>query len=204
MTADETPEGLIRQARAGDGTALGCLLVRYSEYLTLLARLQIGRRLQGKADASDLAQDVCLEATKHFTGFRGTSEGEFVSWLRQILAARLANLLRHYLGTKGRDPRLERELAHELDQSSRLLDAGLVAPNSSPSQQAAHREQAVLLADALAKLPGDYREAIVLRNLEGLPFADVAARMGRSVDSVQKLWLRGLARLRHALEGVLE
>ena len=46
MPADDTPEGLLRQARAGDGAALGCLLVRYSEYLTLLARLQIGRRLQ--------------------------------------------------------------------------------------------------------------------------------------------------------------
>jgi RNA polymerase sigma-70 factor (ECF subfamily) len=62
------------------------------------------------------------------------------------------------------------------------------------------REQRVILADALAKLPDEYREAVVLRFLEGLSFAEVAARMGRSVDSVRKLWTRGLAQLRLAAE----
>ncbi len=115
------------------------------------------------------------------------------------MAASLANLLRRYLGTQGRDVRLERELAVHLDQSSRLLDRGLVAPISSPSQQASRREQVVLLADALERLPEDYREVIVLRHLEGLPFAEVSRRMGRSLDSVEKLWVRGLARLRQVM-----
>jgi RNA polymerase sigma-70 factor (ECF subfamily) len=53
-----------------------------------------------------------------------------------------------------------------------------------------------LLADALQQLPPDYREAIILRHLEGLTFPGVARRMNRSQDSVEKLWLRGLARLR--------
>jgi len=57
------------------------------------------------------------------------------------------------------------------------------------------------LADALAKLPADYAELIVLRHLQGLPFAEVARRMGRSVDSVEKLWIRALARLRRLLGG---
>ena len=56
-----------------------------------------------------------------------------------------------------------------------------------------------MLADALARLPEDYREVIVLRHLQGLPFAEVAHRMERSVDSVEKLWIRALARLRHLL-----
>jgi RNA polymerase sigma-70 factor (ECF subfamily) len=58
------------------------------------------------------------------------------------------------------------------------------------------REQAVLLADALEALPVDYREVIILRQLEELPFPEVARRMGRSVDSVKNLWVRSLARLR--------
>jgi RNA polymerase sigma-70 factor (ECF subfamily) len=58
------------------------------------------------------------------------------------------------------------------------------------------REQGVLLAEALARLPEDYREIVMLRHLEDLPFAEVAVRMNRSVDSVQKLWVRALARLR--------
>ena len=54
----------------------------------------------------------------------------------------------------------------------------------------------MLLADALERLPADCREVIVLRHLEGLPFAEVARRMGRTLDVVKKLWPRALARLR--------
>jgi RNA polymerase sigma-70 factor (ECF subfamily) len=194
-----TPEDLLCQARSGKGCALGQLLELYGSYLSLLARLHIGRRLQSKVDAADLVQETFLEAHRHFAQFRGTSEGEFVRWLRQILAANLANLVRRYLGTQGRDVRLERELAVELEQSSRLLDQGLLAGHSSPSNQAARREQAVLLADALETLPEDYREVLILRHLEGLTFPAVARRMGRSVDSVEKLWLRALTQLRRAL-----
>jgi RNA polymerase sigma-70 factor (ECF subfamily) len=197
--AETQPQRLLGLARAGDVQALGQLLELYTRYLALLARLQIGRHLQGKADACDLVQDTFLEAHRHFSRFRGTTEAEFVAWLRQILAGRLGLLLRRYLGTKGRDVRLERELVAVLDHSSRALDGALVAPQSSPSQQAVRREQGVLLADALDRLSEDYREVIVLRHLEGLPFAEVARRLGRTEDSVQKLWLRALARLRRTL-----
>src|SRR5207253_1418965 len=89
--------------------------------------------------------------------------------------------------------------ADEMDDSSRALGAALPAPPSSASARAARREQAVLLADAIKSLPADYGEVIILRHLEGLPLADVAARMGRSSDSVKKLWVRGIARLRKIL-----
>jgi RNA polymerase sigma-70 factor (ECF subfamily) len=190
------PEQMIQEARAGTGTVLGPLLDQYRNYLRLLARLEIGRRLQGKIDASDLVQETFLEAHRHFARFQGTSEPQLVSWLRQILAAKVANLLRRYLGTQGRDVRLEQELAGELDNSSRMFGEKLAASLSSPSQQAVRREQTVLLANALARLPEDYREVIVLRHLEDQTFPEIARKMGRTVDSVQKLWLRGLARLR--------
>jgi RNA polymerase sigma-70 factor (ECF subfamily) len=75
----------------------------------------------------------------------------------------------------------------------------LVAPLSSPSQQAARREQAVLLAEALGRLPDDYREVLILRHLEGLSFPELARRLDRSLDSVKNLWTRALARLRDLL-----
>src|SRR5262249_30632567 len=151
----------------------------------------------------DLVQDAFLEAHRYFARFRGTTEAEFVRWLRQILVTRLADLMRRYYGTRGRDVRLERDLALEVDQSSRLLDRSLVAPQSSPSQQAARREQAVLLADALERLPDDYREVLILHHLEECTFPEVARRMGRTVDSVEKLWARALARLRRSLRGAV-
>jgi RNA polymerase sigma-70 factor, ECF subfamily len=190
---------LLRLARAGESPALGKLLEMYRGYLTLLARLQINRRLRGKADAADLVQETFLEAHRDFAQFRGTTEAELVAWLRQILVSNLANLLRRYYGTQRRDVRLERDLAIELDQSSRLLDQGLMAPSASPSKQAARREQAVLLAAALEQLPEDYREVLMLRHLDELTFPEVAERMGRTLDSVEKLWARGLARLRRTL-----
>jgi RNA polymerase sigma-70 factor (ECF subfamily) len=190
---------LLRLAQEGNRTALGQLLELYRGYLSLLAHLQIRRRLQGKVDSGDVVQETFLKANRDFEQFRGQSEGELVSWLRAILATSIAQLVRHYCGTKGRDVRLERELVHELDQSSRALDGGLVASQSSPSQQASRREQAVLLADALERLPEDYRGVVILRHLEQLSFPEVAQRMGRTVDSVEKLWIRALGRLRREL-----
>src|SRR5262249_13986615 len=156
------------------------------------ARVQIGRRLRGKAGGSDVVQDAFLGAHRDFGQFRGETEREFLAWLRQVLASALANFIRHYQGTKRRDVRMERQLAAELEQSSMALDRALVAANSGPARQAEKREQAALLAEALHRLSEDDRELLVLRHLEGLSFAEVARRMGRTVDSVKKRWPRAL------------
>ena len=192
-------EQLLNLARSGSDSARGQLLELYRNYLSLLARLQIGRRLQGKVDPADMVQETFLEAHRQFSRFRGGSEMELTAWLRAILAGVLSHLVRRYFGTQGRDVRLERELADDLEQSSRFLDRGLASPESSPSQRASRREQAVLLADALNQLPPDYREVLILRHLQGLTFPEVAERMGRTVDSVEKLWVRALPRLRRVL-----
>ena len=198
---DLEAEPMLRRARAGDGRALGQLLELYRNYLLLLARMEIGRRLQGKVDPADLVQETFLAASRDFVQFRGTTEAELVGWLRRILAARLVDLVRRYCGARRRNVRLERRLADDVDQSSRQMGQVLVTKDSSPSERAARREQAVLLADALKTLPADYGEVIILHHLEGLQFPEVARRLHRSVDSVKKLWIRALARLRDALGG---
>jgi RNA polymerase sigma-70 factor, ECF subfamily len=195
------PEQHLQAADGNEAMDLGSLLESYRNYLLLLARVQLGRRLQGKVDAADLVQETFLAAHRDWERFRGTTEKEFAGWLRQILACRLADLARHYLGAKRRDVRLERQLADEVDQSSGAMTYGLIARQSSPSQHAARREQAALVADALARLPRDYSEVIILRHMEGLSFPAIAKRMGRSIDSVEKRWVRGLARLRRLLGG---
>src|SRR5437764_6174970 len=124
---DTDPEQLLRLARAGDTAALGALLEYYRDYLALLARLQIGRRLRREVAAADVGQDTFLEAHRNFARFRGGTEGELAAWLRQILAANLVDLNRRFLGTRRRDARLERAIGSELDASSRELAAGLVA-----------------------------------------------------------------------------
>jgi RNA polymerase sigma-70 factor, ECF subfamily len=115
---DESPDALLNRARHGDDTALERLFQLYRAYLVTLARPQIRRRLQGKVDASDLAQETMLEAHRCFTQFRGASMLEFAGWLRGILAHRLAQHARHFLDAKARDANLEQSLALELDNAS--------------------------------------------------------------------------------------
>jgi RNA polymerase sigma-70 factor (ECF subfamily) len=201
-TARQDTENLLGRVREGDVSRLGPLLELYRGYLTLLVRIQIGKRLRAKLDVEDVIQETFLEVHGAIERFRGETTREFLAWLRQITAAVLANQVRRYYGTKRRDIRLERSLADDLDRSSDILgfDSALVAHDTTPSQNASRRELAVRLADALGTLPENYREVIILRQLEDLSFPEVATRMGRSVDSVKNLWVRALARLRRGLD----
>jgi len=197
-TADDH-DRLLECARGGSAAAVGELLDAYRAYLALLARLQIKGPLRGKADASDLVQETFLAAHTHFPQFRGTTEEELLAWLRQIMASKLADLVRRYVLSAGRAIHLERQMSDELDRSSCALGMVLKAGGSSPSHRAARREQGVLLANALEQLPDDYREVLVLRHLEELSFPEIAERMQRTLDSVKNLWTRALSRLKRSL-----
>ncbi len=186
----------IQLARNGDERSLGALLSSYERYLKLLAQVQLGHVLRCKVDASDIVQETFLEAHRAIQRFDGTSGEQFVGWLKAILATRLANTMRHYLGTQARDIRLEERICHSLDQSSLSLGDILADPHSSPSQHVVGKEQSQLVAEALLRLSHDYREVIVMRHLEGMTFPEIASAMNRSVDSVEKLWLRGMAKLK--------
>jgi RNA polymerase sigma-70 factor (ECF subfamily) len=199
MEPSDQTVSLLHAARAGDGDALGRLLDAYRNYLRLLARLEIGRRLRAKIDPSDVVQEAFLLAHRGFQSFRGTTEAEVMQWLRKILASQLSNTIRRYAGTRRRDVRLERELDAALDRSSRVMHRVLELSQTSPSERAVRREEAVVLADAVARLPEDYREVIVLHHIQGLTFAQVASAMERSAGAAEKLWARALARLRREL-----
>jgi RNA polymerase sigma-70 factor (ECF subfamily) len=172
------------------------LLSSYERYLKLLAQVQLGRSLRSKLDASDIVQETFLEAHKSIHRFEGTNSDQFVAWLRTILARRLANTMRHYLGTQARDIRLEERIEHSLDQSSMSLAGMYAVPNSSPSHHVSKKEQSQLMAEALLRLPTDYREVIMMRHLEGMTFPEIALAMNRTEGSAEKLWLRGMAKLK--------
>src|SRR5262245_23742801 len=205
MDIEERPEPaqLLAEARQGRGESLGNLLELYRNYLALLARTQIDLHVQGRVDASDLVQETFLDACRDFRQFRGTSEAEWVAWLRQVLIYNLARVVQTQVVAQKRSTRrevsLERHL-EALDRSSGRVEAALVGRHSSPSGPARRRERAALVADHLARLAADHREVIVLRNLEGLPFAEVARRMGRSAGAVRVLWVRAVDQLRQLLE----
>ena len=192
-------DDLLRQARSGDQHALGEMLQSYRKYLIVLARSGLHHHMQGKADPADLVQEVSLAASDSFSDFRGHLAEEFAGWLRGILSNVLAMQLRKYLGTQKRDPRLEQALHQGIHSASSFLHSGLAGDFTSPSQHFARNEAFLRMAEALENLPDHYREVIVLRHVDNLSFTEVAKQMDRSVDSVEKLWVRALAKLKQSI-----
>jgi RNA polymerase sigma-70 factor (ECF subfamily) len=160
----------------------------------------VGPALRAKVDASDVIQETLWKAYRGFPEFRGTTEGELLAWLRRVLARTIADHVRRYAKTARRDVAREESIEDALDRSSEALRA-LAADQTSPSAAAARREDGVALADALATLRPEHREVILLRNLEGLDWPQVAERMGRTPDAARMLWGRALASMRPLVKG---
>jgi RNA polymerase sigma-70 factor, ECF subfamily len=197
------PERLLADARQCKAEHLGTLLELYRNYLSLIARTQIDLNLRAQVNPSDLVQEAFLEAYRDFGQFQGASEREFLAWLRRILLHNLGHLVEKQVFAQKRDVRRQVSLDHRvaaMEHSAAKFEATLVSPLSSPSAQAQRREISALLADQLARLSDDYREVIVLRNLEGLAFEEVARRMHRTSAATRVLWLRAVEKLRQLLK----
>ncbi len=175
-------------------------LERYRSWLGLLARLQVEPQFRAKFDSSDIVQQTMLEAVRDWPKFRGGTEAELAAWLRQILAHVLLHEMRRFGGAQRRDLGREVSLEQAMAESSRRLGDLLAAPDTSPSERAGRHELELRLADAMARLPADYAEVILLRNIEGLSHDEIARRMGRGSGAVRMLWVRALARLRQELD----
>lgn len=196
----EDSDALVRRAREGDQQAMTELLGMYRNYLSLLARVQVDTDLRAKADPSDVVQETLMQAIRDFNQFRGETEAEFVAWLRQIMANTSAAIFRRYKGTQRRDAGREHSLEQQLNRTSMAIGGLFVARDSAPSRIASRKEDVVVLADALAQLPDDHRQVLVLHHLEGLALAEVARRMNRSVDAVKGLRTRAFLKLRTLLK----
>jgi RNA polymerase sigma-70 factor (ECF subfamily) len=183
---------------AAGGEPEGQELERFREYLLLLARLQLDPRWQAKLDPSDLVQQTLLQAHQAWDQFRGHTAAERAAWLRQILARVLSNAVRDLTRAK-RDLGRERSLEAALEQSSARLEAWLAAAESSPSESVERHEQLLRLAEALAQLPQDQREAVTLHHLQGRSLAELAQHLNRSESAVAGLLHRGFKKLREVL-----
>ncbi|MBS0265921.1 MAG: sigma-70 family RNA polymerase sigma factor [Planctomycetes bacterium] len=178
-------------------------LAVYRDYLRLLARIQMGPRLQAKLDASDIVQQTILQAHEARDSFRGQSEPEQLAWLRTILANVLAAAVRRFQ-TQARNVRQEQSLDQQLELSASRMERWLAADLTSPSQGAVRSEELLRLATALCSLPDDQRQAVELHHLQGLPLAEVAQALGKSRGAVVGLLFRGLKKLRELLQSEQE
>ena len=190
-------QALFAEARGGDRQCIGELLSHYRTYLMLLASAQIRRRLRPRVSPSDVVQETMLRAHQHFAQFRGHSQQELLAWLREILSSRLARFVEQHMLAAKRDIRREVSL-ERFDAALDSMRAPFLPPAANrqapaeslrlpvenlPPSEAARWEQvesSALLSDLLSQLPEHYREVLVLRNIQGLSFEEVAERLNRS------------------------
>jgi RNA polymerase sigma-70 factor (ECF subfamily) len=173
---------------------------RYRDLLGMLARqIQLDPRLRRRFDASDLVQETLLKATQNLEQFHGGTEAELVKWLQEILQNAFTDVVRRARAQK-RDVAQEQAFAAAVNDSSARLQNWLVAPDSSPSQRAQREEQLLHLAAALAQLPEDQRDVVILRDSLDTPIRAIAEQLGRTEKAVAGLLLRGRRKLRDLLQ----
>ena len=190
----------LTRARAGDPAARDRLFSACRSYLVLLARANVEPWMRAKVDASDLVQQTLLDAHRDFERFQGETDQEWLAWLKQILNHNACDAIRHYGTAEKRAARREVPLGGNPHDSLAPLDP--LAHGDSPSQMAMQHESELLLAEALDQLSPDYREVIILRNIQRLPFDEVARHLGRTRPASQMLWMRAIEKLKSLLSSV--
>ena len=191
---------LLDRARNGDEAARYALFDKCRTYIKVVAQAQVESWLQAKVDASDLVQQTLLEAYRGFSRFRGQTQQEWLGWLRMILKHNALDYVRQYKSTQKRQAHREKPLWLQTEGPA---DEFLLEPSDkgdSPSELVMQREREIQVAEAISKLDPDHQEVVMLRNLQRLPFDEVAVRMGRSRAAAQMLWMRALQKLQHLLE----
>jgi RNA polymerase sigma-70 factor (ECF subfamily) len=189
---------LLAAARAGDTAALGRLMDVFRTYLRAIADQELAAAVRPKATPSDVVQDTFLEAYRLFERFGGERAEEFRAWLRAILLLKVAEAHERDLAVQKR--RADREQSLDQDADSGPLRDALPGSGTTPSTEAMAKEQSRELRAALGRLPEQYRQVIVWRNWDGLPFAEVGRRLNRSEDAARMLFVRALERLQSELE----
>jgi RNA polymerase sigma-70 factor (ECF subfamily) len=177
--------------------APGDSLEQYRDYLRLLASQQIAARFRGKIDPSGVVQDTLLEAHRELAKAVEVPPNERLPWLRRILANNLADEVRRLTASK-RDVGREESLQQAIEQSSQRLEVWL-ARDLAPGRAAELEEQVLRLVGAVAKLPEDQREAIMLQYWSDMTMVEIAERLGRTRGAVAGLVKRGLQQLRAEL-----
>ncbi|MAQ17840.1 MAG: hypothetical protein CMN30_23965 [Sandaracinus sp.] len=195
---DEAVRAALARARAGDRDALWEAAHGLRPYLGAVARNVLAGRLDGKVDVADVVQQSLLAAIERFDQFRGESAGEWQQWLVTIVRNEARNLLRFWHQDR-RNLAAENAVAGSMVQTEATAEGEkprLPALEPTPSRQAATRQEAMQLLEAIDRLPGEYREVLRLRHFEGLSHREIAARVGKSEAAIRQLWVRALKDLR--------
>lgn len=203
MTASEEERDestLVARAADGDRTSLEELLLAHHAGLVAAMKRRISARYAGRISAEDVVQEAFTAAFRNIQLFESRGPDSFRIWLAALAEHRLQDMIKALEAAKRGGGRKRVASPADQDTSSVVDLLAMVATHSrTPSRSAAVHEAVSAVQRALDNISPQYREAILLRYLEGLPVKDIAARMERTERAVHMLCNRGLKQLQAAL-----
>ncbi|MGH8456069.1 MAG: RNA polymerase sigma factor RpoE [Stenotrophobium sp.] len=186
MSEEQSDEQLVLRAQKGDKRAFE-LLVRKYQYKII----QLVSRLVGDADSQDVAQETFIKAYRALNGFKGNSA--FYTWLYRIGI----NTAKNHLVARNRRPSnqdIDVQDAEQYGHTEQLSDM------DTPEAQLLTEEIKTKVAETIAALPPDLRQAITLRELEGLSYEEIAEVMDCPIGTVRSR----IFRAREAIDVVVQ
>jgi RNA polymerase sigma-70 factor (ECF subfamily) len=190
-------DDLLSEAATGDRSAIGRLLARYRSRLKRLVAARLDRRLAVRVDPSDVVQEALIDAERRLPEYLQDRAVGFFPWLWQLALQRLVTSRRVHLEADKRSVR--RELAHHGLSAERWLGS-IIQSDTSPSEHVIREEDHARAQDAIRALTDSDRTILELRYIQGLPFAEIADRLGIGIGAVKMRHLRAIERARAAIE----
>lgn len=190
---------LMDRARQGDEPAREQLLERYRDYLRRMVAVRLDRRIAARVDASDIVQETLAEASRRLDDYLKEPPIPFYGWLRQLAGDRVIDAHRRHVASYRRSVTLERRGSELPDASADRLAGAFFAADTSPSNRVMRLERGDKVKAALAALSPRDREVVVMRHLERLSIAEIAAMLELTEPAVKSRLLRALLRMREHL-----
>lgn len=191
MTQDDNDQELVRRVQAGDQSAFNLLVLKYQHRVLKL----VGRFVNDAAEAEDVAQEAFLKAYRALPSFRGDSA--FYTWLYRIAI----NTAKNALVANRRRPvdfDLDLQDPEQFERQARLKEA------DTPEGVLLTDEIREVVEKAMEQLPEDLRTAIVLRELEGLSYEEIAEAMDCPVGTVRSRIFRAREAIDKKLKPLLD
>ncbi len=171
MGEQEFDSELVQRAKNGDKTAFDMLVRKYQHRIAAV----VSRFVRDYAECQDVVQDSFIRAYKSLSGFRGDSQ--FYTWMYRIAV----NTAKNHLSSKKRRPSFD----VELDDAENIEGGIYIQNNDTPEHELLRDEIAQVVSKALEQLPEDIRQAITLREMEGLSYEEIADVMNTPVGTVR-------------------
>jgi len=194
-------QNLLANARLGDRAAVNRLLERHRNSLRKLIQLRLDRKIAQRVDASDVVQDVLLEANTRLQDYLSDPRLPFHLWLRQLAKDRMIDMYRRHRGAQRRSLDREQSMASPQfsDQSGLDLMGQLADQELTPAAASIRKELEARFVVALDQLEEEDREIVMMRHFEQLGNSEVAEVLGLSAAAAGMRHLRALRKLRAIL-----